>query len=166
MKRITVLAALLVGASLLAAVGAAFGQSMMSTGSGSADASSMMSPAPATADPKVGAELRAAKSTGRKVIFTDLAAAEALTAEGPVVLFFAADWCPYCQQDLKDINANGAKLSDVTIVVLDYDNEKAVKKQYGVTAQDTFVQIDAAGTKLGAWNAGGVAGILKRVVRS
>jgi len=150
-----------------AAAGAAlFAQSMMSTGSGASDAGSMTSAAPATADPKVGAELRVAKSTGRKVQFTTMEAAEALAAKGPVVLFFAADWCPYCQQDLKDINANGAQLKDITIVVLDYDTAKAVKRQFGVTVQDTFVQIDARGAKLGIWNAGGVAGILKRVVRS
>jgi hypothetical protein len=35
------------------------------------------------------------------------------------VLLFAADWCPYCQADLKDINANGSRLGGVTIVVVD-----------------------------------------------
>jgi thiol-disulfide isomerase/thioredoxin len=130
-----------------------FAQSMMNTGSASSTAGSMT--APATADPKVGSELRFAKSTGRKVIFTDMAAAQALAAKGPVVLFFAADWCPFCQADFKDINANGSTLKDITIVVLDF----------GVTVQDTFVQIDAQGAKLAAWNGGGVAGILQRVVR-
>ena len=90
---------------LLAAAGAASAQSMMSTSTGSTDASSMTSSA--TADPKVGAELRAARSTGKKVLFTDMAAAQALAAKGPVVLFFAADWCPNCQADLADINAMG-----------------------------------------------------------
>jgi thioredoxin 1 len=159
MKRTAVMTCLL----LLAASGAAVGQSMMSTSSGSTDASSMMSSA--TADPKVGAELRAARSTGKKVIFTDMAAAQALAAKGPVVLFFAADWCPYCQADLTDINANGSRLKDITVVVLDYDKERAVKKQFGVTVQDTFVQIDAQGKKLAAWNGGGVDGILQRVVK-
>lgn len=151
----------LICAALVAA--AALAQSMMSTSDASTNAGSMM--APATADPKVGHELRLAPSTGHKVIFTDLAAAEALAGKAPVVLFFAADWCPYCQADLKEINSNGARLKDITVVVLDYDKEKAAKRQYGVTVQDTFVQIDAEGKKLGAWNGGGVAGILQRVVR-
>ncbi len=154
--------AVLTCAALLAGT-VSFAQSMMGTSSSSTTAGSMT--APAMADPKVGAELRAAMSTGHKVIFTDMAAAQALAAKGPVVLFFAADWCPYCQADLKDINANGATLKDITIVVLDYDKERAVKKQFGVTVQDTFVQIDAKGTKLAAWNGGGVAGILQHVVR-
>lgn len=154
--------ALTLTACLLLA-GAAFGQSMMGTTTQAGDASSMMTSA--TADPKVGAELRAAKSTGRKVLFTTLDAARALSAQGPVVLFFAADWCPYCQQDMRDINANGSRLRDITVVVLDYDTEKAVKRTYGVTVQDTFVQIDASGMKLAAWNGGGVDGILARTVR-
>jgi thioredoxin 1 len=158
MKRIAVL----ICASLLAGT-LSFAQSMMSTGTASSTAGSMTSPA--AADPKVGAELRVAKSTGHKVIFTDLAAAQALAAKGPVVLFFAADWCPFCQADLKEINADGATLKDISIVVLDYDKEKAVKKQFGVTVQDTFVQIDGKGAKLAAWNGGGVAGILQHVVR-
>jgi thiol-disulfide isomerase/thioredoxin len=158
MKRI----ALLICAVFLAGT-VSFAQSMMNTGSASSTAGSMT--APATADPKVGSELRFAKSTGRKVIFTDMAAAQALAAKGPVVLFFAADWCPFCQADLKDINANGSTLKDITIVVLDFDKEKVVKRQFGVTVQDTFVQIDAKGAKLVAWNGGGVAGILQRVVR-
>jgi thiol-disulfide isomerase/thioredoxin len=159
MKRIAVL----ICAFLLAGT-VSFAQSMMSSNSSSTNAGSMT--APATADPKVGAELRFAKSTGRKVIFTDMAAAQALAAKGPVVLFFAADWCPFCQADLKDINANGSILKEITVVVLDFDKEKAAKKQFGVTVQDTFVQIDAKGTKLAAWNGGGVAGILKRLVRA
>lgn len=153
--------AVLICAALVAA--AASAQSMMSTSNTSTNAGSMM--APATADPKVGHELRIAPSTGHKVLFTDLAAAEALAEKAPVVLFFAADWCPDCQADLKEINANGSELKDIIVVVLDYDKEKAVKRQYGVTVQDTFVQIDAGGMKLGAWNGGGVAGILQRVVR-
>ena len=153
---------IVISAGLLAAAGA-FSQSMMSTSSSSSDAGSMT--ASAMADPKVGHELRMAPSTGRKVLFTTLAAAEAFTSNGPVVLFFAADWCPYCQADLKEINADGAKLKDITVVVLDYDKEKALRRQYAVTVQDTFVQIDAKGTSLTAWNGGGVDGILQHVTR-
>jgi len=81
------------------------------------------------------------------------------------VLLFAADWCPYCQADLKDINANGSRLGDVTIVVVDYDKERELEKLYAVTAQDTFVQIDSRGARLVAWNGGGVDGILSHVKR-
>jgi len=118
-----------------------------------------------TADPKVGSELRFATSTGHKVIFTDIEAAEMLAAKAPTVLFFAADWCPNCQADLKDINANGSRLGMITIVVVDYDKERDLESTYGVTVQDTFVQIDSKGVRLAGWNGGGVDGILAHVKR-
>ncbi len=152
-------------AALCAVSSLAFGQSMMKSASSSGGTGSMMQSNTATADPKMGSQLRFAMSTGRKVIFTDLAAAQALAAKAPTILFFAADWCPYCQADLKDINANGSRLADITIVVVDYDRERDLEKAYGVTAQDTFVQIDAQGAKLRAWNGGGVDGILMHAAR-
>jgi len=143
----------------------AFGQSMMKSAAGAGGTGSMMSSNTLTADPKIGSELRFAKSTGRKVFYTDIEAAKALAAKSPTVLFFAADWCPYCQADFKDINANGSRLGDITIVVVDYDKERELERTYAVTVQDTFVQIDAKGARLVAWNGGGVDGIMARVKR-
>ncbi|MGA2611949.1 MAG: thioredoxin family protein [Spirochaetia bacterium] len=163
MKRTSVLFLLLTAAAL------SFGQSMMmSTNNSKGSATTMMSANPMKADPVVGNELRYAKSSGTKVIFTTLEAAEALAAKQPTVLFFAADWCPYCQADLKDINANGNQLGDVAIVVADYDRAAELKAKYGITVQDTFVQIDASGGQKAIWRSGGegVDGILSHIVRS
>ena len=159
MKTLTLAAAALVISTL------AFGQSMMKSAAGAGGTGSMMSSSTATADPKVGSELRFAKSTGNKVIYTDLEAAKALAAKVPTVLFFAADWSPSSQADLQEINANGSRLGNITIVVVDYDKERQLEKNYGVSVEDTFVQIDAKGSKLTAWNGGGVDGILARVKR-
>jgi len=141
---------------------------MMSAGSTNGNATNMMSAKPMMADPEVGNKLRFAPSTGTKVIFTSLSAAEALAAKQPTVLFFAADWCPYCQADLKDINANGSRLGNVAIVVANYDTSKQLKDMYGVTVQDTFVQIDASGAVKAIWHGGGegVDGILSHLMRS
>jgi len=38
--------------------------------------------------------------------------------------------------------------------------------KYGITVQDTYVQIGAMGEKLAIWNGGGVQGILKNVKKS
>jgi thiol-disulfide isomerase/thioredoxin len=160
MKRILVLLA----AAAVAAAG--FSQSMMKTAGSTGGTGSMMSANTLTADPAVGSALRMAKSAAKKLPFTSLFDAQALAAKVPVVLFFAADWCPYCQADIKDINANGGRLGIVTIIVVDYDKENDLEQQLGVTVQDTFVQIDAKGMKLGAWNGGGVDMILKRVVKA
>ena len=115
------------------------------------------------ADPETGNMLRMAGSTGHKVLFTTLPAAEALAAKGPTVLMFAADWCPICQADLKDINAHGSRLGGITVVVVDYDKAADLKSRYGITYQHTYVQIDAMGKKLGVWSGGGVDGILSHV---
>jgi thiol-disulfide isomerase/thioredoxin len=165
------------------------GPSMMMTGSqgGSGDASGMMAPAATgmsgsggammstdmgyealkakgmLADTNTGMMLRTAPGTGNKVIFKDLKTAEALAAKGPVVLFFAADWCPSCQADLRDLNANGARLGKTMVVVVDYDHSAELKAKYGITAQDSFVRMDAMGAKLAIWNGGGVDGILRHV---
>ena len=160
MKRTLVL--LFIGA--VAAVG--FSQSMMKTAGSSGGTGSMTSPNTLDAAPTAGSELRTAKSEAKKIPFTNLADAQALAEKVPVVLFFAADWCPTCQSAMKDINANGSRLGAITIVVVDYDKEKDLKRQFGVTVQHTFVQIDAKGRKLGAWNGGGVDLILERVVRT
>ena len=152
---------------LAAASALVLGQSsMMGTNNSKGSATTMMSANPMKADRMVGNQLRYAPSTGTKIIFTSLAAAQALAAKGPAVLFFAADWCPYCQADLRDINANGDRLGAIAIVVADYDKASELTTKYGITVQDTFVQIDAHGKQLATWVGGGVDGILSHVVRS
>jgi thiol-disulfide isomerase/thioredoxin len=113
-----------------------------------------------------GAEARTAPGSGRRVPYTDLDAAKALAARGPTVLFFFADWCPTCQAAMRDIDENGSRLADITLVVVDYDRERDLARRYQVTYQHTFVQIDAAGARLAAWNGGGVEAILARVERA
>ena len=115
------------------------------------------------ADSMTGHRLRVAASSGMKLAYMDLMTAENLAAKNPTVLFFAADWCPSCQADLKDINANGSRLGKVNVVVVDYDKSADLKARYGITVQDSFVQIDSMGAKLAAWNGGGVDGILKNL---
>jgi len=156
---------ILLAAAVLSISTLAFGQSMMKSAGSAGGTGSMTSSNTMSADPKMGSELRFAMSSGRKVIYSDIDAAKMLAAKAPTVLFFAADWCPYCQADLKDINANGSRLGDITIVVVDYDKERELESTYGVTVQDTFVQIDKTGARLVAWNGGGVDGILSRVKR-
>jgi len=98
-----------------------------------------------------------------RVEFTTLDDAKALAAESPTVLFFTADWCPTCKAALRDLDANGAKLGNRKIVLVDYDASAELKKLYRVTYQHTWVWIDADGKALETWNGDGVDGILKRV---
>jgi len=112
-----------------------------------------------------GAMMAAARDAAPawKVTYTTLDDARALAAEVPTVLFFAADWCPTCRAAFRDLDANGAKLGNRKIVVVDYDTSAELKKRYGVTYQHTWVWIDATGKALATWNGGGVTEILERV---
>lgn len=69
-------------------------------------------------------------------------ALSALQQQGkPVALHFHADWCGTCvEQDraLKQLKADKA-LSEVTLLVVDYDNNKPLRNQLKVVSQSTFV---------------------------
>jgi len=83
-----------------------------------------------------------------------------LAAEGKTVVFFFASWCPNCRATVAELNARWADVNpDLTLVIADYDKESALKGKYGVTYQDTFVLLDAAGEPIKSWNAGGVDGL-------
>lgn len=95
--------------------------------------------------------------TQRYIDFSEANLATANKNNGKTVLFFAAlAWCPTCQAADKDIRENFRKIpSDVTILRVDYDKAKDLKKKYAVTMQDTFVQVDKMGKEITRWNSGG-----------
>ena len=66
---------------------------------------------------------------------------------GDVVLFFSASWCPTCQASIKSLDADGVP-AGLTVVKVDYDRANELKKEYGVTVQHTYVQVDEAGDEL------------------
>lgn len=77
----------------------------------------------------------------------------AMAANGDVVLFFHASWCPSCREVDADIKANLKDIpSGLTILDVDYDTSSALKQKYGVTYQHTFVQVDAQGNQLKKWS--------------
>ena len=72
----------------------------------------------------------------------DKAKFDAAVAKGePVIVDFAASWCPTCRAQKPIVQGLLAepKLQPVTLFVADYDAEVALKKQLGVTQQSTFV---------------------------
>jgi len=81
-------------------------------------------------------------------------------AKGKTVVFFFASWCPNCRATVAELNSRWAEVNpDLTLVIADYDKESALKGKFGVTYQDTFVLLDAAGNGVKVWNAGGVDGL-------
>ncbi|MEK7631940.1 MAG: thioredoxin family protein [Patescibacteria group bacterium] len=89
--------------------------------------------------------------------FVDYTSSALVTAQqrGRAVLYFHANWCPVCRVLEPDLRANISTFpSDVTILKVDYDHETALKQQYGVTYQHTFVQVDANGVERKQWSGG------------
>lgn len=74
------------------------------------------------------------------------------------VLFFSASWCPTCRAANAEFTA---KLKDipkgVVVFKADYDKETALKRQYGIVRQHTFVLVDASGKALKTWSGGALA---------
>ncbi|MCB9805784.1 thioredoxin family protein [Candidatus Nomurabacteria bacterium] len=73
-------------------------------------------------------------------------------AEGKVVLFFHATWCPTCKALNNAIESHISEIpSDVTILKVDYDSNIALRQKYGVTVQHTLVQVDNNGEMIAKW---------------
>lgn len=71
------------------------------------------------------------------------------------MLFFHANWCPTCIAVNKDIETNLKTIpTDLTILKTSYDDEKELKELYGVTAQQTFVQVGNTGKLIKKWRGG------------
>ena len=72
--------------------------------------------------------------------YTAAALADAQKADQPVALHFHADWCPTCRaQDkaLKELRAE--KGLDITVLVVNYDTEKDLKRRFKVRSQSTII---------------------------
>ncbi|MEO7423246.1 MAG: thioredoxin family protein, partial [Ornithinibacter sp.] len=67
-----------------------------------------------------------------------------------VVYYFHADWCPSCRATEASIDAEGLP-AGLTLVKVDFDTDTDLRKQYGITQQHTFVQVDPGGTELAKW---------------
>lgn len=85
---------------------------------------------------------------------------KALAAKGKTVVFFFATWCPNCILTLTELQEKWNEIDpQITLVIADYDQETALKAEYGVTYQDTFVLLDKDAKSAKLWNAGGVKGL-------
>lgn len=66
--------------------------------------------------------------------------------QDPLILFFHAGWCPKCKASKEVILQNQEQLVGGAIIFqVDFDTELELRKEYGITLQDTFVAINAAG---------------------
>jgi len=83
--------------------------------------------------------------------------------KGKSVLFFAATtWCQTCSALEEEIIERQAEIPEgVTILKVDYDNDKAMNQKYVVTSQHTLVVLDENGKELKRWLGGGFDTLLQ-----
>lgn len=92
------------------------------------------------------------------------------TADKRRVLYFYATWCPSCKQANEDFTKNPEKIPDDVIVIrINYNDpdtdqeEKELAKEYGITYQHTFVQVDSSGKEIVKWNGGDTDDLIKNI---
>lgn len=86
------------------------------------------------------------------------------------VLFFYANWCPTCRPTDANLKESQGKIpEDAVVIRVNYNDtetdreEKDLAQKYAVTYQHTFVQIDAQGNKITAWNGGQIEELLSNL---
>lgn len=108
---------------------------------------------PNTEAPSISEESNQTSATGSYEAYSADKIAQA--ADGTVVLFFHAAWCPSCRALNANIEANRSEIpSGVSILKADYDEETELRKKYGVTTQHTLVQVDKDGNLIKKWSGG------------
>lgn len=92
------------------------------------------------------------------------------TANTRRVLFFYANWCPFCKDAQESFLNNINQIpEDVTVIRVNYNDsdtdktEESLAKKYGITYQHTFVQIESEGTEITKWNGGGIEELLSNI---
>jgi thioredoxin 1 len=152
MKAFLIIAALLAVSALSAQSSAS---TMMKSSGSSPDASTMKSDSSTMmkAEASVVSGYDLAGMAPKVIAYTTEKDAWARAASNTVVYFFAASWCPTCQETYRNIKAGFASLPDnLVIVFVDYDKAKDLKKKYDVTYQHSFVSIGSKGEARKTWS--------------
>jgi thioredoxin 1 len=98
-------------------------------------------------------EITTGQSTSRYQPYTKVAFDSAAAKKR--VYFFHAPWCPTCIPANSAFETNHTSIpEDVVLFKTDYDSSDALKKQYAITYQHTFVLVDEKGNEIEKWNGG------------
>ena len=92
----------------------------------------------------------AAAPAGGYIDYATYQADPAAYSGGDVVLFFNASWCPTCKEAASNLSG-AAYPAGLTVVSVDYDDNTGLRREYGVTVQHTFVQVDPSGNEIAKW---------------
>lgn len=82
-----------------------------------------------------------------------------------MALHFHADWCPTCKAQEKVLQTLKSEPGlDLTVLVANYDTEKALKQRFNIRGQSTFVVLKGEkerGRVVGETSAAGIRTVLK-----
>ena len=99
------------------------------------------------------------------VAYESLDQLKAIAENGPAILYFHAEWCPTCRATMVSFRGRWPEVQPgITLVIADYDAEPDLKARYGVTYQNTYVQVGRDGEKLQIWNGGGIDALNTRPI--
>jgi len=91
-------------------------------------------------------------NSGRYISLREYESTRSSHSNSDVVLFFNANWCSTCKLARDNFEKTLEEFPDnLTIVLVDFDSETDLKKEYGVLIQHTFVQISNSGKELAKW---------------
>ena len=91
-------------------------------------------------------------NTSGYISYETYAAAPEKYSASNVVLFYNAYWCSTCKAARDGFEAGLSEMpEDLTIVLVDFDENTEMRKKHDVIVQHTFVQIDSAGNELQRW---------------
>lgn len=160
---LTLAAAAAASALFLGACGSATDGSAEAAGSPAASTAQPSAAAPASPEETASASdspgataSTPAMAAGAYLTKAEYQSQMAARAGTKVVYFFHASWCPTCRATEKSIEADGVP-AGLTLVKVDFDTETDLRKQYGITQQHTFVQVDPDGGELAKWT-GSISG--------
>lgn len=89
----------------------------------------------------------------------------AIAESGPAIIYFHADWCPTCQATMTAFRARWSEVQPgITVIIADYDKESELKSRFGVSYQNTYVQVAADGSRIQSWNGGSIEALNTRPV--
>ena len=113
-------------------------------------------PAEPAAEPSTAASTAAPEgvyaNTSGYISFETYSAAPEKYSASNVVLFYNAYWCSTCKAARDGFEAGLSEMpEDLTIVLVDFDENTEMRKKHDVIVQHTFIQIDSSGNELQRW---------------
>jgi thioredoxin 1 len=114
-----------------------------------------------------GAAFAQGRAEADAVAFESIDQVRAIAEKGAAIVYFHAEWCPTCRATMVSFRGRWPEVQPgITLIIADYDTETELKTRYGVTYQNTYVQVGPDGEKIQIWNGGGIEALNSKPIFS